>query len=115
MVVSDPDGYGNISTVNITNIAPDPAHGDPSHVTLEYQSGSGSGNTATYNGTFDMQFYDAPTEYTVTVTAKDTGGLSDTDSSTFNYTSCTAMSLDTDTIAFGSIDPGDTQIRKGDF
>jgi hypothetical protein len=79
-VVSDPNGYEDISTVNITDIAPDPAHGDPSPVILVYQSGSGSGNTATYNGTFDMQFYDAPIEYTVTVTAKDTGGSSDHDS-----------------------------------
>jgi hypothetical protein len=113
-VVSDPNGYGDISTVNITDITPDPALGDPSPVTLEYQSGSGSGTTATYNGTFDMQFYDAPIEYTVTVTAKDTGGLSDADSSTFNYTSCTAMSLDAATIAFGSIDPGENNTVAGD-
>ena len=114
VVVSDPNGFGDISTVNITNIAPDPAHGDPSPVTLVYQSGSGSGTSATYNGTFDMQFYDQPVEYTVTVTAKDTGGLSGTDSSTFNYTSCTAMSLDAATIAFGSIDPGENNTVAGD-
>jgi len=114
VVVSDPNGYGDISSVNITDIAPDPAHGDPSPVTLEYQSGSGSGNTATYAGTFDMQFYDAPTEYTVTVTAKDTGGLSGNNSSTFNYTSCNAMSLDASTIAFGSIDPGENNTVAGD-
>ena len=113
-IVSDPDGYGDISTVNITDIDPDPAHGDPSPVTLEYQSGSGNGNTATYNGTFDMQFYDQPVEYTVTVTAKDMGGLSGTDSSTFNYTSCNAMSLDAGTIAFGSIDPGENNTVAGD-
>ncbi len=86
----------------------------PSIVTLEYQSGSRSGNTATYNGTFDMQFYDAPIEYTVTVTAKDTNGSSGTDSSTFNYTSCTAMSLDSSTIAFGPIDPGESSNVTGD-
>lgn len=114
VVVSDPNGYGDISTVNITDIDLDPAHGDPSPVILVYQSGSGSGNTATYNGTFDMQFYDAPIEYTVTVTAKDTGGLSGTDSSTFNYTSCNAMSLDAGMIAFGSIDPGENNIVAGD-
>jgi hypothetical protein len=113
-VVSHPNGYGNISTVNITDIDPDPAHGDPSSVTLEYQSGSGSGNTATYNGTFEMQFYDQPVEYTVTVTAKDTGGSSDIDSSTFNYTSCNAMSLDSGTIAFGPIDPGENNTVAGD-
>jgi len=111
-IVSDPDGYGDISTVNITDIDPDPAHGDPSPVTLVFQSGSG--NTATYNGTFDMQFYDQPVEYTVTVTAKDTGGSSDTNSSTFNYTSCTAMSLDAGTIAFGSIDLGENNTVTGD-
>jgi len=113
-VVSDTNGYGDISTVNITNITPDPAHGDASPVTLVFQSGSGSGTTATYNGTFDMQFYDAPIEYTVTVTAKDTGGSSGTDSSTFNYTSCNAMSLDSGTIAFGSIDPGENNTVAGD-
>jgi hypothetical protein len=113
-VVSDPNGFGNINSVNMTDIDPDPAHGDPSPVTLVYQSGSGSGNTATYNGTFDMQFYDAPIEYTVTVTANDTGGSSDADSSTFNYTSCNAMSLDSGTIAFGSIDPGENNTVAGD-
>ncbi len=113
-VVSDPDGFGDISSVNITDIAPDPAHGDPSPVTLVYQSGSGSGNTATYAGTFGMQFYDAPTEYIVTVVVEDAGGLSGTDSSTFNYTSCTAMSLDSGTIAFGSIDPGENNTVAGD-
>jgi len=110
-VVSDPDGFGDISTVNITDIAPVPA-GDPSPVILVLQSGSG--NTATYNGTFDMQFYDQSDEYTVTVTAKDMGGLSDTDSSTFNYSSCTAMSLDAGTIVFGSIDPGENSTVAGD-
>jgi hypothetical protein len=112
VVVSDPNGYGDISTVNITDIDPDPAHGDPSPVTLVYQSGSG--NTATYNGTFDMQFYDAPIEYTITVTAKDKGGSSGTNSSTFNYTSCNAMSLDVGMIAFGSIDPGENNTVDGD-
>ena len=114
VVVIDPNGYGDISTVNITDITPDPALGDPSPVTLEYQSGSGIGNSATYNGTFDMQFYDQPLEYTVTVTAKDTIGTSDTNSSTFNYTSCNAMSLDSGTIAFGSIDPGENNTVAGD-
>jgi hypothetical protein len=112
VVVSDPNGCGDISTVNITNIDPDPAHGDPSPVTLVNQSGSGT--TATYNGTFDMQFYDLPDEYTVTVTAKDTNGSSGTNSSKFNYTSCTAMSLDSGTIAFGSIDPGENNTVAGD-
>ena len=79
-VVSDPNGHGDISSVNITNIAPDPEHGDASPIIMVFQSGSGSGNTATYNGTFEMQFYDAPTEYTVTVVAEDMEGLSGTDS-----------------------------------
>ncbi len=61
-----------------------------------------SETTATYVGTFDMQFYDAPTEYTVMVVAEDTGGLSGANSSTFDYTSCNVMSLDVDTVAFGS-------------
>ena len=112
VVVSDPNGYGDINSVNITDINPDPAHGDPSPVTLMFQSGNG--NTATYNGTFDMQFYDQPVEYTVMVTAKDTNGSSDTDSSTFNYTSYIAMSLDSGTIAFGSIDPGENNTVAGD-
>ncbi len=86
----------------------------PSIVTLKYQSGSRSGNTATYNGRFDMQFYDAHLEYTVMVIAKDTNGSSGIDSSTFNFTSCTAMSLDSGTIAFGSIDPGENNTVTGD-
>ena len=61
-----------------------------------------------------MQFYDAAVEYTVTVTAKDTGGLSDTDSSTFNYTSCTAMRLDAGTIAFRPVNPGENSTVAGD-
>ena len=112
VVVSDPDGYGDISTVNITNIAPDPAHRDPGPVILVFQSGNV--NTATYEGTFDMLFYDAPIEYTVTITAEDTGGSSGTDLSTFNYNSCTAISLDAGTIAFGSIDPGENNTVAGD-
>ena len=100
--------------MTITDINPDPAYGDPSPVTLTYQSGSGIGNTATYTGTFDMQFYDAPTEYTVTVVAEDMEGLSGTDSSTFNYTSCNAMSLDAGTIAFGSVSPGENSTIPGD-
>ncbi len=113
-VVSDPNGFGDISIVTITDINPDPAYGDPCPVTLSYQYGSGSGNTATYTGTFDMQFYDAPTEYTVTVVAEDMEGLSGTDSSTFNYTSCNAMSLDAGTIAFGSVGPGENSTIPGD-
>ena len=113
-VVSDPNGFDDISTVTLTDINPDPEHGDPGPVTLSYQSGSGSGNTATYAGTFDMQFYDAPTEYTVTVVAEDMEGLSGTDSSTFNYTSCNAMSLDAGTIVFGSVSPGENSTVPGD-
>ncbi len=113
-VVSDPNGFEDISTMTITDINPDQAHGDPSPVTLSYQSDSGSGNTATYAGRFDMQFYDASTEYTVTVVAEDTGGGSGTDSSTFNYTSCNAMSLDANTIAFGSANPGENSTILGD-
>ncbi|RZN36782.1 MAG: hypothetical protein EF813_06385 [Methanosarcinales archaeon] len=113
-VVSDPGGFDDISTVTITDINPDPAHGGPGLVTLLYQSGSGIGNTATYAGTFDMQFYDAPTEYTVTVVAEDAGGLSGTGSSTFNYTSCNAVSLDADMIAFGLVSPGENSTIPGD-
>jgi len=111
-VVSDPDGYADISTVTISDINPDPAQGDPSPVGLSYQSGSG--NTATYTGTFEMQFYDEPTDYTVTVTAEDTGGLSDDDSAVFSYTSCNAINLDAGTITFGPVNPGDSKTVSGD-
>ncbi|MHC1576623.1 MAG: hypothetical protein ACXQTE_04650 [Methanosarcinaceae archaeon] len=70
--------------------------------------------TATYVGTFDMQFYNASTEYTVMVVAEDMGGLSGADSSTFDYTSCNAMSLDVGTVAFGSASPGKNSTILGD-
>ena len=110
--VSDPNGYDDISTVKITDIVPDPTSGDPSPVTLNFISGSGT--TATYEGTFDMQFYDISTTYTVTVTATDTGSLTGSNSSSFKYQTCIALELDVTSIAFGSAGPGGSSEVIGD-
>ena len=110
--VSDPNGYDDISTVKITDIDPNPTSGDPSFVTLNFVSGAGT--TATYEGTFGMEFYDSSTTYTVTVTATDTGSLTDSNSSPFEYQTCIALALDTASIAFGSVDPGNYKEAIGD-
>jgi hypothetical protein len=114
-ITPDDDGATagvQINPVKITDIVPDPTSGDPSPVTLNFISGSGT--TATYEGTFDMQFYDISTTYTVTVTATDTGSLTGSNSSSFEYQTCIALELDVTSIAFGSAGPGGSSEVIGD-
>lgn len=104
--LSDANGYDDIATVTAA-ISPVPANG----ASITMTAGTGSGTTITYTGTYDMQFYDNPTGYTVTVTVTDTAGLSDnTPTATFTYTDATSITVTN--VDFGALSAGESSIGK---
>ncbi len=111
-VVSDPNGWNNINTVEAVITGPGIVADSP--VTLSFVSNS-TLMTATYNGTFNMSFYYLNGKYTVNVTATDNGSLTGSNSTTFEYQTARALQLDADTIAFGSVDPNETSEVLGDY
>jgi hypothetical protein len=109
-VVSDPDDWDDISTVEAVITGPGTVADSP--VTLSLASHDTT--TATFNGTFNMSFYYLNGTYTVNVTATDSSSLADSYSTTFEYQTTIALELDAGTIAFGSVDPGETSEVLGD-
>jgi len=61
-----------------------------------------------------MSFYYHSGEYVVNVTAVDRTGLSGYNSTSLFYLPAIALELDADTIAFGSLDPGESREVLGD-
>ncbi len=62
----------------------------------------------------NMSFYYDSGEYVVNVTAVDRTGLSGYNSTSLFYLPAIALELDADTIAFGSLDPGESREVLGD-
>ena len=113
-VVSDPNGWDDVDTVNVTITGSGTVADSP--VNLTYVSNS-SLMTATYNGTFNMSFYYLNGTYTVDVTATDVSSLTGSNLTTFEYQTAIALELDTNMINFsisGPIDPGETSEVFGD-
>ncbi|MFH1326856.1 MAG: hypothetical protein ABIH59_01885 [archaeon] len=77
--ISDPDGYTDITSV--TADFDYDLGGEPTRSDSLCNFISGSLNTATYECTVDMWYYDAAGDWTATIIAQDSGGLSDTDNS----------------------------------
>jgi len=111
--VKDNNGYNDISTVAVVVYKPDgtTVHVSSGNATLS--TGNGTHSTWTYS--FNMNFYDAPatgtSTYKVITTATDTLGATGNNSATpavFNYNELIALSLNTNTIDFGVLDPGQT-------
>jgi len=109
-VVSDPNGWEDINTVEAAITGPGTVADSP--VTLNLVSHDTT--TATFNGTFNMSFYYLDGTYTVNVTAADSSSLTGSDSTTFEYKTAIALELDAGTIAFGSVDPDETSEVLGD-
>ena len=103
--VSDGNGYEDIDSVEIIDIAPDPASGDPSPVALAYVVGSGLGTDATYEGTFDMDCCDESQTYTVTVEVNDGLCIDDDPTADFFYESITILCIDFSAINYGDVEP----------
>lgn len=113
MIPSDTNGYNDISTVAIVVYKPDgtTVHIPSGNATLA--SGSGTHSTWTYS--FSMNFYDAPATgaatYVVVATATDSqeaAGDNSASPALFNYNELIGLSLNTNTIDFGVLDPGQT-------
>ena len=112
--VSDLNGHDDISTVEITSISPACSASPTPNIALSSKTPVDT-TTADYEGTFDMEFYDPSATYTVTVTATDTGSLSDnTPTAAFDYTTCIELSLDAGTIGFGTVAAGSSKEVTGD-
>lgn len=113
----DLNGYNDISTVAVVVYKPDgtTVHVSSGNATLS--TGNGTHSTWTYS--FNMNFYDAPatgtSTYKVITTATDTLGATGNNSATpavFNYNELIALSLNTNTIDFGVLDPGQTSTTQ---
>lgn len=115
IVVSDLNGYNDISTVTVEVLKPD---GATTHIAAAAATLSASLNTtdATYTYSFSMQFYDDPalatSTYKVKVTVTDAGGLSGNNLASlavFNYAELAALNLGAATLDFGTnLDPAST-------
>ncbi len=109
----DLNGYNDISSVSVVVYQPD---GTTVHVPAGDASlASGHGVRGTWTYSFGMNYYDTPAtdgaSYKVVVTATDVQGATADNSAspaTFNYTELLSITVDTATIDFGAIDPGET-------
>lgn len=110
-VVSDSNGYEDILTVAVTINGPSTVPESP--ITLSLVSHS-TPTTATYNGTFNLSFYNLSGMYTVNVTATDSSSQNGSKDAPFEYQTARALEFDTGTINFGAIDPGSTSEVLGD-
>ncbi|HEV8358979.1 MAG TPA: hypothetical protein VGR28_00845 [Candidatus Thermoplasmatota archaeon] len=114
IVVSDANGYNDISSVAVLVLKPD---GSTTHVASAAATfDTGSALTATYTYSFNMNFYDDPalttSTYKVKVTVTDSQGASGTNLASlavFNYAELAALTLGAASLDMGSsLDPGDT-------
>jgi hypothetical protein len=71
-------------------------------------------DTAIYNGSFEMEYYDAAGTYNATVTAVNYRGLSDTETAEFEYLELAALDFDSSVIDFGTTSIGITKYVMGD-
>jgi len=110
-VVSDMNGYDDISSVIATITGQSDVADSP--VILHFVSNI-DGNTAIFNGSFNMSFYYESGIYTVTVNATDKSGATGTNTSSFNYREAIALRMDAVSISFGSVDPGEYCEVSGD-
>ena len=109
-VVKDADGWDDVNTVIAKIEGPDTVADSP--VILHIISHNET--TGIFNGRFNMSFYYHSGEYVVNVTAVDRTGLSGYNSTSLFYLPAIALELDADTIAFGSLDPGESREMLGD-
>jgi len=102
--ITDADGTSDIVSVNLAG---------PKGMLAMSKVGDIDSDTANYSISFDMEFYDAPVEYPVEVTAEDSSSQG-VDSSTFEYQSMIALDLDSPAIAFPNMLPSQTSTVVGD-
>ena len=109
----DNNGYNDISTVVVVVYKPDGTTVHVSSGSATLDSGTGTNSTWTYS--FNMNFYDAPatgtSTYKVVATATDAQSATGNNSASpalFNYDELMALSLNTNTVNFGALDPGAT-------
>ncbi|MFH1438993.1 MAG: hypothetical protein ABIG89_00370 [Candidatus Woesearchaeota archaeon] len=104
-VVSDDNGYGDVSSVICTT---------PKGSVGLIATSIVDETTRNWNGSFNMEFYDNPQIYNIECTATDANTDTGSRLENFDYDTLTALELDSDTIAFGSMTPGATRTITGD-
>lgn len=108
--VTDGNGWDDITDINCTVTGPGTVEGSPVALTLTQLDS----DTANGTGTFDMDFYDAAGTYIVNCTAKDASLVEGIGQDTFNYQEKIALELDASSVAFPSVNPGQTTNVTGD-
>lgn len=115
ITVSDSNGHNDIDTVTVTVYEPD-------NSTVEVGQGSasktsGNGAQATYEYTFNMDYWDDPatgsSTYSVKAVATDRDGLSDTGWYEFNYEELAALSMDTSMVYLNPDGSSGTAVSPG--
>ena len=101
--VSDPNGLGDV------NASLDWSMTGPG----TNQTGTVSKGTGTWSFTITTSAIDPPGTYTVTVTAGDSQGNTDSDSDTYGVNTKVAFSIDFNAINYGGIDPGSNSTVEG--
>ncbi|HII29817.1 TPA: lamin tail domain-containing protein [Candidatus Woesearchaeota archaeon] len=110
VLVSDPNGAGDIATVTASVLKQEGIE----TVTL---SGQGSVNqtSASFTGVMQMDYYNVPGGYLVRVNATDSSGLKATGIAEFDYMEVIAMQLDATQLAFEDATPGELHEVTGDY
>lgn len=107
--VTDTDGTGNIASVTATVTGPD------NEITVGMTKTEDLGSdTARYNTTIPMEFYETAGTYSITITAQDTSSNT-TANTSFEYLSMTAISIDAGSLQFTGATLGGTAEIDGDF
>jgi len=107
--ISDENGADDVSSVTALITGP----GLSKNAILTKQSNIDA-LTAAFSGSFSMAYYNLPGSYNAAVTATDLTAMSNTSLSGFDYTSMTAVFIDTASMSFSSIMPGQSSDLSGD-
>ena len=120
IVVSDANGYNDVSSVEVTVLKPD---GSTVHVAAASATfSSGLALEATYTYTFQMNFHDpaatGTTTYMIRIVATDAAGATGDNTlslATFNYAQLAALNVGSSAISLGTtLQPGDTTSIVGE-
>ncbi|MCW7074440.1 MAG: hypothetical protein OCU24_01125 [Candidatus Methanospirare jalkutatii] len=113
--VSDDNGADDISKVEITALKDSNGNDASGNITetlpvsMTYNSSSGK-----YEATLNLTCTTPDGNYTVEVTATDSGELTGTNTSTFTVGITCALEIDFSSVDFGAIDPGNSSNVTGD-
>ncbi|MCK5140523.1 MAG: hypothetical protein KAQ85_11825 [Thermodesulfovibrionia bacterium] len=106
VLVTDLDGTSDIKNVSMQT---------PKGKIELVKVGNIDSDTANYNASFDMDYYDTPQIYDIDVTAYDNDDIKGVDSKSFEYLELAALILDASALTFENANPTQSSYIWGDL